>query len=201
MVEIPIPMGGLGLSLGFRARWKLSFTLFRCKVGTERCIDSPSTLTLLLRCQYYGYSDAVECCGPGLLFYVCFQLQSKALPISCLSWIMIRFLFLPSPSPAIQILRFSGWGKRNSVWKWIQPNFLQDNFLLRYWVPWVFVVFHSFYKLLIAKKVPTLRQQAETGCENVCRRRRQKEFISEMYIRSRRTPCSTLKLAFVLLHG
>ena len=153
-------MGGLGLSLGFRARWKLSFTLFRCKVGTERCIDSPTTtLTLLLRCQYYGYSDAVEwCCGPGLLFYVCFQLQSKALPISCLSWIMIRFLFLPSPSSAIQILRFSGWGKRNSVWKWIQPNFwisyknssgknpkfLQDNFLLRYWVPWVFVVFHSF---------------------------------------------------------
>ena len=151
-------MGGLGLSLGFRARWKLSFTLFRCKVGTERCIDSPSTLTLLLRCQYYGYSDAVECCcGPGLLFYVCFQLQSKALPISCLSWIMIRFLFLPSPSSAIQILRFSGWEKRNSVWKWIQPNhfsefltkievllFLLDNFLLRYWVPWVFVVFHSF---------------------------------------------------------
>ena len=168
-------MGGLGLSLGFRARWKLSFTLFRCKVGTERCIDSPTTtLTLLLRCQYYGYSDAVECCcGPGLLFYVCFQLQSKALPISCLSWIMIRFLFLPSPSPAIQILRFSGWGKRNSVWKWIQPKHFSE-FLTKihrektqsFCKIIFFCVIEShgclwfsilFYKLLIAKKVPTLR--------------------------------------------
>ena len=169
-------MGGLGLSLGFRARWKLSFTLFRCKVGTERCIDSPSTLTLLLRCQYYGYSDAVECCccGPGLLFYVCFQLQSKALPISCLSWIMIRFLFLPSPSPAIQILRFSGWGKKKQCLK-------MDTTKTFFWISYrnwsavvsqcfckiiFFCVIEShgclwfsilFHKLLIAKKVPTLR--------------------------------------------